>query len=122
EKDEISVVNDQVGTPTYVVNLAAMIWRVLEVKPAARIWHFSDAGAISWYEFANAVFAEAKAAGIIDKQPRVIPTRSSDMNFAAPRPAFSVLDKQQTWTELSIEAVHWRRSLINMLAAMVSHG
>jgi dTDP-4-dehydrorhamnose reductase len=120
EKEEISVVDDQVGTPTYSINLALMIWRLLAVMPAARIWHFSDAGSTSWYGFANAVFAEALTAGVIDKKPRVVPTRSADMKYAAPRPPFSVLDKEQTWSELNIKAIHWRKSLVNMLAEMAS--
>jgi len=120
EKPEISVVNDQMGTPTYSANLAGMIWRLLEVKPATRIWHYSDAGATSWYEFAKAVFVEARSAGLIDKEPRVKPIRTAELNCAAPRPAFSVLDKQQTWTELGVVPMHWRKSLATMLAELAS--
>ena len=115
ERNELNVVADQIGTPTYAVNLAKMIWRLIEVEPQQRIYHFSDAGVASWYDFSKAIFKEAKALGLIQKEPLVIPIASSDYPTPAKRPSFSVLDKELTWSEIGIEPIYWRDALVEML-------
>lgn len=117
ERDVISVVSDQVGTPSYAMNVAQMIWQLLQRQPAQRIFHFSDAGVASWYDFAVAIFDEAQAQGYLHHPPRVIPVNTSDYPTPAQRPAYSVLDKQATWSILDIEACHWRVGLKAMFGA-----
>jgi dTDP-4-dehydrorhamnose reductase len=116
ERKQIEVINDQRGSPTYARHLAAAIWRLAEVKPAARILHCTDAGELSWYDFAEAIFAEGASLGLIDRAPTLIPVSSSDYNAAATRPAYSVLDNEMTNDLLGIEQMHWRVALQTMLA------
>ncbi|WP_339367094.1 dTDP-4-dehydrorhamnose reductase [Cellvibrio sp. OA-2007] len=117
ERDVLGVVADQIGTPTYAVNLAQMIWQLLEQRPKQKLFHFSDAGVASWYDFAVAIFAEAKRVGLIEKMPQVNPIATSDYPTPAQRPAYSVLDKRQTWGLLGIAPCYWRDALSNMLDA-----
>jgi len=117
ERDALSVVADQIGTPTYAGNLAAMIWQLLEQRPENRIYHFSDAGVASWYDFAVAIFSEAAAIGLLVRAPKVTPIKAVDYPTPAARPAYSVLDKSQTWSELGVDAIHWRDALTVMLGA-----
>lgn len=115
ERDNLGVVADQVGTPTYAIHLAQMIWQLLAQRPGQKIYHFSDAGAASWYDFAVAIFDAAKAKGLLEKIPQIKPISTSDYPTPAQRPAYSVLDKQQTWSLLTIPPYHWQHALSIML-------
>lgn len=117
EREMLSVVADQIGTPTYAPHLAQMIWQLLAQRPEQKIFHFSDAGVASWYDFAVAIFNEAKVQGLLKKIPQVKPIATSDYPTPAQRPAYSVLDKQGTWNLLKISPCHWQRALSAMLAA-----
>lgn len=117
EREVLGVVADQVGTPTYAVNLAQMIWQLVSRRPEQKVFHFSDAGVASWYDFAIAIFTEAKRAGLLEKIPQVNPIATSDYPTPAQRPAYSVLDKRQTWSLLNIAPDHWRNALFTMLDA-----
>ncbi len=115
ERDRLTVVDDQIGAPTYARNLAKVLWRLLEIWPDARLLHYADAGATSWYGFAEAIFAEARAAGLLDGVPELAPTSTLDYGAPAPRPAYSVLDSSLTSTLLNIRPPPWRDALREML-------
>lgn len=115
ERDQLGVVADQVGTPTYARHLADMIWRLLARRPEQRIHHFSDAGVASWYDFAAAIFEEAEALALLPKQPQLRPITTADYPTPAHRPNYSVLDKTTTWKLLEITPQHWRQALRTML-------
>lgn len=117
ERETLGVVVDQVGTPTYAVHLAHMIWQLLAQRPEQKTFHFSDAGVASWYDFAVAIFDEAKNKGLLEKIPQLKPIATSDYPTPAQRPVFSVLNKQQTWSLLNISPCHWRHALSVMLDA-----
>jgi dTDP-4-dehydrorhamnose reductase len=117
ERETLGVVADQVGTPTYAVHLAQMVWQLLTQRPQQKIFHFSDAGVASWYDFAVAIFDAAKAKGLLEKIPQIRPIATSDYPTPAQRPAYSVLDKQQTWSLLNISSCHWQHALSTMLDA-----
>ena len=117
ERESLGVVADQVGTPTYAIHLAQMIWQLLAQRPEQKIFHFSDAGVASWYDFAVAIFDEAKTKGLLATIPQVRPIATTDYPTPAQRPAYSVLNKQQTWSELDISPCHWRHALSVMLDA-----
>jgi len=117
EREVLGVVADQVGTPTYAVHLAQMVWQLLTQRPAQKIFHCSDAGVASWYDFAVAIFAEAKTQGLLERIPLVKPIATSDYPTPAQRPPYSVLDKQLTWSTLGITPCHWHSALVTMLAA-----
>jgi len=86
EKSEVSVVNDQVGTPTYTKDLARFLAELIQTELYG-IYHASNSGFCSWFDFARAIF---KTAGL--EQVKVRPISTPELNRPAPRPAFSVLD------------------------------
>lgn len=119
-RPRITVVNDQYGTPTWARDLARAIWRLAEFPALAGNFHWTDDGQCSWCDFALAIRDEAAALGIIDGRCEIVPIPSSDYPTPAPRPAWSVLDKESTWQALGLHARPWRDCLRDMLHEMVS--
>jgi len=120
ERSELNVVFDQIGTPTYAPDLAAAILQVIqkvEHKEVPRenlggVWHYSNEGVTSWYDFAKAVFE-------IKKMPcRVNPIETKDFPTPALRPPFSLLNKAKIKAAFGLEIPHWRESLEKCLAAL----
>ncbi|NNF51530.1 MAG: dTDP-4-dehydrorhamnose reductase [Gammaproteobacteria bacterium] len=111
----LDVVADQIGTPTWTRTLADALWRIGRRPDVEGIWHFSDAGVASWYDFTCAIQEEAISAGLVENPVVVKPIRSEDYKSMARRPYYSVLDKTRTWGELDIVPVHWRMGLRGML-------
>ena len=111
ERESLSIVNDQIGTPTNAVDLAdALIKIVISNKNTFGIYNFSNEGQCSWYDFAKKIFEINKIK--IDLQP--IPTTS--FPTPAKRPAFSVLDKTKIKNTFGIEIKNWEESLkINVI-------
>ena len=118
ERDELSVVCDQVGTPTWARGLADAIWSATGRTQLQGVYHWSDAGVCSWYDFAVAIYEEARAIDLLSRPVTIRPIPSSDYPTPARRPAFSVLDKTDSWRDLGLEAVHWRQQLRAMLREM----
>ena len=116
QRDELAVVADQVGTPTWAAGLARALWAAAARPQLGGIYHWSDAGVCSWYDFAVAIYEEGCAAGLLQRPVRIRPIGSDEYPTAARRPAYSVLDKTGTWRDLELEPVHWRQQLRAMLA------
>lgn len=114
EREELGVVADQIGAPTWATGLAHTIWGLVD-KGASGTFHHSDAGVASWYDFAVAIAEEAHALGLIARIPAIRPIATSDYPTPASRPAFSLLDCSATRAALGQEAVHWRTNLRLML-------
>lgn len=114
EREELGVVADQIGAPTWATGLARTIWGLVD-KGASGTFHHSDAGVASWYDFAVAIAEEAKALGLIARIPAIRPIATSDYPTPASRPAFSLLDCSATRAALGQEAAHWRTNLRLML-------
>jgi dTDP-4-dehydrorhamnose reductase len=114
ERDEVRVVADQIGTPTYARNLAAALWALAPGAAAGR-YHFTDAGVASWYDFAVAIREEGLAHGLLAKAGAVLPIRTEDYPTPARRPSYSVLDKTKTWAALGQGGQYWRDALREML-------
>lgn len=110
ERDEVRVVADQIGTPTWAPSLAGALW-ALAGQGARGLHHYTDAGVASWYDFALAVAEEGAAAGLLSLPARVTPIATADYPTPAPRPAYAVLDKAATWALLGGPAPHWRVNL-----------
>jgi dTDP-4-dehydrorhamnose reductase len=104
ERDEVAVVADQIGCPTYVGHLAEATREVLDLPPG--VWHVAAQGECSWAEFARAIFEEAG----VDCRVREITTE--ELGRPAPRPAYSVLRSEKGAPELP----HWREGLRACLA------
>jgi dTDP-4-dehydrorhamnose reductase len=106
EKEEVSVVSDQVGSPTYAYDLAAAILRIIASgKWVPGIYHFSNDGIINWYEFALAI---KELTGSIC---RVKPITTAQYPTPAKRPAYSVLDKSKIQVTFGIKLKDWKESL-----------
>jgi dTDP-4-dehydrorhamnose reductase len=115
EKDEVRVVADQIGTPTWATGIAQAIWGLIEVSAAGGIYHWTDLGIATWYDFATAIQDEALARGLLVRAIPVIPIATSEYPTPAQRPAFSVLNTQATRALVSAPARHWRHNLRMML-------
>jgi dTDP-4-dehydrorhamnose reductase len=115
ERPEVRVVADQIGTPTAAASLARALWRLIEAE-AAGTFHYTDAGAASWYDFAQAIGEEAHLRGLLPGIPLIVPIITADYPTPAPRPAFSVLDNSETWRLLGAPSPHWRVALRDVLA------
>lgn len=106
ERDELRVVNDQIGTPTYAADLAAAIFAVIEADQwHAGVYHFTNEGVCSWYDFTVEIL---KQAGITCK---VTPIRSDEYQYKTPRPHYSVLDKTKIKTTFGIDIPQWEDGL-----------
>ena len=115
ERDELAVVADQVGTPTWARGLAEAVWAAAARIQLNGIYHWSDAGVCSWYDFAVAINEEALNLGLLSKPVNVRPISGAEYPTPAQRPAYSVLDKTNSWRDFALEGVHWRRQLRAML-------
>lgn len=121
ERDEVRVVLDQIGTPTYARNLARALWTMAQ-KPVSGIYHVTDSGVASWYDFAVAIREEATAGGLIANAARIVPISTADYPRPARRPRFSVLDNSNTWSALGATGQHWREALREMLMRINPNG
>ena len=104
EKDEIKVVSDQVGSPTYAADLAEVILKIIPDWKAG-IYNFSNEGIISWYDFAVAIKE------LTNSPCDVKPILTSEYPTPAKRPAYSVLDKTKIQTTFGIKLKDWKESL-----------
>lgn len=121
EKDALSVVYDQVGTPTWAKGLAQMIWALAAKETSfshskdATILHWTDAGVASWFDFAVAIQELGIEKGLLDKAIPVSAIPASNYPTPAKRPAFSVIDKASAELLSGIKTTHWRKQLAAML-------
>ncbi|HEY9809277.1 MAG TPA: dTDP-4-dehydrorhamnose reductase [Halomicronema sp.] len=115
EREEIKVVCDQIGSPTWTGDLAEAIGRLVELKWEPGIYHYTNSGVASWYDFSVAIFEEAKQRSFPIKVERVIPITTSEYPTPARRPAFSVLSSKKIAAVLGSHPPHWRQSLRKML-------
>jgi len=112
EKPEIGVIVDQIGTPTYAADLASVLLKIIDISSKdekafiSGIYHYSNEGVASWYDFAKAIF---EIAGI---KCKVNPIATEDYPSPVPRPPYSVLNKSKIKINFDIQIPHWRDSLL----------
>jgi len=107
ERDELNIIADQVGTPTYAIDLAKAIYDIIEAgETSYGIYHYSNEGVTSWFDFAKAIF------DVSQTQVKVNPIPGSAYPTKALRPAFSVMDKTKIKETFNIEIPYWRDSLV----------
>lgn len=113
ERDELSVIVDQVGTPTYAVDLASVLLDIIESDHKAYgTYHYSNEGVASWYDFAKAIFDLSETEVVLHPIPgSAYPTKAT-------RPAFSVMDKAKIKQVYKLEIPYWRDSLIECINAI----
>lgn len=113
ERAELGVVFDQIGTPTYAGDLARAIYAAIEQGITPGIYHFSNEGVCSWYDFTLAIH---RLAGITTC--KVSPLHTDEYPARAPRPHYSVLDKTKIKRTLGIDIPHWEESLARCVARL----
>lgn len=113
EKAELGVVFDQIGTPTYARDLAVAIFTAIEKGVTPGVYHFSNEGVCSWYDFTKAIH---RIAGITTCN--VKPLHTSEYPTPATRPAYSVLDKTKIKETYGIEIPYWENSLEECIKRM----
>jgi dTDP-4-dehydrorhamnose reductase len=118
-REELRVVADQIGSPTYskdiAVTIASLIGKIDRNDCPWGTYHFTNSGVASWYDFAAAIFIEAKQLGVPLQVRQVIPITTADYPTPAQRPAYSVLSNQKISQLLGTNPSHWRSSLQEML-------
>lgn len=102
------VVDDQLGTPTRARHLAQALWSLAERRDVTGLLHFTDAGVASWYDVAVTVLEVLARRGRLGPAASVAPIRSSERPAVARRPAYSVLDKHDSWRAIGFVPPHWR--------------
>lgn len=115
EREELSVVADQRGTPTWANGLAKALWSAAAKEQLSGVYHWSDEGECSWYDFALAIAQEGLESGLLQRTVKIKPIPATQYPTPAQRPTYSVLDKTESWRDLELQGVHWRTQLQNML-------
>lgn len=117
-REEVSVVADQIGTPTSADSLARAVWAALQ-KNLSGIHHWTDAGVASWYDFAVAIAEGALVIGLLKRKALIVRLISTE-SYPTParRPAFSVLDKTETCAVLGLPPEHGRVALRQVLQTL----
>jgi len=106
ERDMLKIIADQVGTPTYGIDLAGCILDIITSnKKEYGVYHYSNEGVTSWYDFAKGIF-DLSATNV-----KVLPIRTSEYPTKATRPSYSVMDKSKIKSTFDIEIPYWRDSL-----------
>ena len=113
EKPELGVIFDQIGTPTYARDLAVAIFAAIEQGIVPGVYHFSNEGVISWYDFTKAIH---RIAGITTCHVR--PLHTSEYPTPANRPHYSVLDKTKIKQTYNLEVPYWEESLAECIAKL----
>lgn len=113
ERDELNIIADQVGTPTYAIDLAEAILYIIESgKTDYGVYHYSNEGVTSWYDFAMGIFDISKT------KVKVNPIPTSQYPTRAVRPKFSVMDKTKLKSTFGLEVPYWRKSLEKCIKAL----
>ncbi len=121
ERDVVKVVDDQRGSPTYTVYLAGAILKIIEDDSVNYgIYHFTNEGMTSWYEFARTIYKKAKRLGLIEcnKKVEIQPIKTEEYPTAARRPRYSVLSKEKIKKEFNIKIREWDKALEDFLVSL----
>ncbi|MBC8485990.1 MAG: dTDP-4-dehydrorhamnose reductase [Candidatus Cloacimonetes bacterium] len=119
EKNEINVINDQIGSPTYADGLAKNIVRLIKNNSEKYgIYHYSDEGEISWFDFAVQIQESAHNLGLISKKIKINPIKTSQYPTSAERPRYSRLDKTKVQRKLNFAILDWKMNLIKYIESV----
>ncbi len=116
DREELSIVNDQIGSPTYAPDLAQMTWKMLShwhlrTQTGTQVYNVCGAGYCSWYDFANEIFQLAPDFGFSMKVKSIKPILSEEYKTPARRPLNSRLSQDKLKADFSFEMPHWKQSL-----------
>ena len=112
EKERLKVVNDQRGSPTYAVDLAKAVLQIIQLdNHRYGIYHYSNEGNITWYDFACEIYRQGKEKGLVKTDCLIEPCTSAEFPQKAHRPSFSLLNKQKIKETFSLSIPQWNESL-----------
>ncbi len=117
ERNEIQVIDDQLGSPTWTGDIANVICELIKAE-AYGVYNFSNEGVASWYDLASEVIAVARQLGFPVTTSYVRPIPACDYKTLAVRPAYSVLSKRKIRSTINYSIPHWRESLREMLTQL----
>ena len=118
EREAITVVDDQWGSPTYAADLAEVILKIIETgSDKFGIYHFTNEGVTNWYEFAREIYDQAKEIGIVNgsRNVEINPIKTEEYPTAAIRPQYSVLSKDKVKKEFNLKIRNWYKALEDFL-------
>lgn len=119
EKEEVSVVADQWGSPTYAPDLAAAIMAIIAADSTAYgIYHFTNEGRINWHQFAAAIYDLAQKNGLLEKSVIISPISTAQYPTKAKRPQYAYLSKEKICRIFHLKLTPWQESLATFLATM----
>jgi dTDP-4-dehydrorhamnose reductase len=111
QRGRVSVVADQIGSPTSARSVARVLWQFARRSDVYGIHHWTDSGRASWYDVALAIAEEGAALRLVPDNVEVRPISMSEYPTPARRPRYSVLDSASTRSALGLEPIPWRESL-----------
>lgn len=127
-RPSLSIVDDQVGRPTWARNLAGVTRQLIDrladtsvSAPPGGVYHYCDRDAVSWYEFANEIFGIALDAGLLENSPRTTPVSSAEFPQKAVRPLYSVLDTSRIENDCGVRPAHLQESLRSCIKDIVEY-
>ncbi len=115
QREQVTVVSDQLGTPTSAPSVARAAWAIAERPEIGGIAHWTDGGEASWYDFAVAIREDSLALGLLRRAAEILPVTTAEYPTPARRPGYSVLDCSAARTALGISPDHWRAELRHVL-------
>lgn len=122
ERDVLNVVDDQIGCPTYSGDIARACLAVCEAQQAGRaqygVYHYAGDRALSWYDFAGQIFAQATALGVLDKAPQLTAIPTIQYPTPAKRPAYSLLDSGKFARHYALPASDWHAGLRKVVGGL----
>ncbi len=121
ERETVRIVYDQIGSPTWAADIAQTICQLIHMGEdvPTGIYHFTNSGVASWYDFAKAIFEEVQNLGVVLKVQEVVPITTLEYPTPAKRPAYSVLSTQKLRSILGSCPPYWRDSLKQMLNQLI---
>lgn len=118
QSEPLRVVSDQVGVPTSAREFADFLWWLTENPTDPGIMHWANSGQASWYDFAVAIAEIARDRGTVDRMAAIEPITTAERPARARRPAYSVLDAQESWEKSGRIASHWREALASTIGEL----
>ena len=117
-KNELSIVNDQIGAPTYAPDIAKIVLQILPQiykKQISSLYHYTGASSCSWADFAIEIFEQLKKNSNIKKVPKIIKIKSDDYPTAANRPMFSSLNCSKIEKEFNVDLSKWKKGVTKVI-------
>jgi dTDP-4-dehydrorhamnose reductase len=114
ERDTLGVIEDQVGTPSWAAEIARAVYLSIE-NNLRGVYHWTDTGAASWYDFSVAIYELGKEAGLINNSVTINPIPTEAYPTPAERPPYSILNKDSLRKAINYTGKHWRDSLSQMI-------